>query len=113
MGHQGTPARQPPVQVTLTCQHEASFIAPAPRKGDIVYCRRCGDYRHVLSAEHEYTVKCDSCRLGRRFGQDLGAARLVASRHVVLQPGHTVSVMNGERLQETVATSLEQGMLEL
>lgn len=106
----GSPAKQPAVMVLLSCKHEASYRAPLPMTGESVYCRRCHDYRTVELVP-EYRIRCDSCRLSRKFGRDLGAARMSASKHTLTRTTHVVSIMDGETLTERVGRSLGEGEL--
>ena len=106
----GSPAKQPPVMVLLSCKHEMPYRAPLPLAGESVYCRRCEEYQ-VVEIVPEYGIRCDSCRLSRRYGRDLGAARMSASKHTMTRPEHTVSIMDGGTLVERVGRPLGEGQL--
>jgi hypothetical protein len=45
-------------------------------------CPHCDAFRKVIAVEcREWHIKCNACRYGRWFGQDIYAARFAASNH--------------------------------
>lgn len=84
----------------LRCGHTA-FYDPAPSIGDEVYCRRCGDYTKVRTAQWEVYWHCAACPLTKPFGTDELEARRSGRRHqrkyhhvVVLKRGYdTIEVL--------------------
>lgn len=98
------PANNPGYMALLDCKHAAQF-SPPPKKGDEVYCRKCGAFRHVAVAMAEWRVRCrypSSCRLSVRYGADESRAKRSAIRHVAKFPSHTVEVLQGDRVDALV-----------
>ena len=99
-------------QSLLVCGHTV-FLTPAPLSLDTVYCRRCGAYRDVSLVSVEWRIRCVDCRLGRKYGDDEGAARRTARRHYV-KHNHTVELRRGYRVVELVGVAVgEQPMFDL
>lgn len=56
-------------RITLHCNHVVLYY-PLPETGDIVYCRRCADWRRVVELESEkiqLKVKCGDCKFSRLY----------------------------------------------
>lgn len=70
-----------PVNVLLECLHTQSY-APPPQNGDVLYCRRCADYRPVIADVLNWHAKCSQCHMGRYYGANESEARRCATRHV-------------------------------
>lgn len=84
------------VLIILSCLHTAEFPKPAPQPGERVYCFRCGGYKDVAEAPHNYAARCGSCSYNRVTGNALIAAEIAASRHALRRPGHRVVLVDGE-----------------
>jgi len=100
----------PKVNVALHCGHSQLYDDPVPLGGEEVYCRRCGGYSTV-ERNTEVRVRCGQCRLSRGYGADLVGARSTANKHVVKNPTHTVSIMDGGAELERV--SMNEGQESL
>lgn len=83
----------------LVCGHEVWFNPP-PEPTDIVYCRRCADWRGVTLASVEWFVRCVDCTTSwtRRYGADEMAARVSAAKHAMRYRTHTVALWHGSVL---------------
>lgn len=94
------------------CQHTSNFEV-MPRPGDIVWCRRCADYRTVEKALRVVRVRCQfrGCRYSRPYGDDRDSASRAASRHVMAHPQHHVAVIVDGETVETISQDAGQGML--
>ena len=89
------PSQQRKADVMLVpCHHTSTFVAPWPTEGQTVYCRRCVDYRTVGSVLKAYRCFCIGrrCRITRSVGDDIDAARRIASAHVLEHVSHAVEV---------------------
>jgi len=102
---EGKPAKLPPEQITLQCGHDATYLAPQPKAGETVYCRRCREYVNVRSNEDEVWARCRDCRVARRHGQDVAGAMRTASKHALTHAGHRVRVLQGRKVLQEVATN--------
>lgn len=81
------------VIVMLTCDHSLVFTrSHQPKVSEILYCHRCQDMRKIVSANAQYTIKCDECRYGRRCGASKETAHEYAAKHTRTK-GHTVKIM--------------------
>lgn len=78
-------------EVMLSCTHKAVF-SPTPTVGDVLYCRRCGEYVHCLIAIAEWRIRCNHCRVSHRYGADEGSARRRAASHAARFTEHRVTV---------------------
>lgn len=90
------------VMVTLVCHHVLHFKVSPPVRGQAVWCRRCVDYRTVVTALEQYNIRCLQCRYARHFGRMLDTARERAHRHVRIRQAHKVEVRDGLHVLETV-----------
>lgn len=97
-------------RVELSCRHVMSYAPPYPVLDDTVYCRECRDYRVVTGTIDDYRIRCVDCRLSRVYGRDHDRASRAASMHV-LKYSHTVSIMDGSEVIETIAPDPGQGQL--
>jgi hypothetical protein len=93
--------RQPVMVLLSPCRHSA-FFDPAPLHGDEVYCRKCEDWRMVMVTVAEWRIRCRSCHLSHRYGEDETSARRTAIKHVARFAGHTVVIFQGDRLDAEV-----------
>jgi hypothetical protein len=84
------------VLIILSCLHTAEFPKPAPQAGDRIYCFKCGHYKDVAQAPHNYSVRCGSCSYHRVTGNALIAAEIAASRHALRRPGHRAVLVDGQ-----------------
>lgn len=77
----------------MSCGHHLEdYPAPLPRKGDEIWCRKCGDYRFAhTDTEPDYKARCQECTYSRYTGQDEAYAKLFATKHGQLT-GHLVEV---------------------
>lgn len=102
MSAQNVAVKQPPKQVELACHHVALYNAPYPKHNDIVYCRRCADYRTVVGQWFQFYNLCNRCRLNLSYGRDMNAARVGARKHLARYPTHTVSIRRALEVVEVV-----------
>lgn len=86
---------------SLVCGHSVTYPPDAapPRVMDLVLCPRCSKYQRVVP--NEWSIRCQGCRLGRKFGADETNARRVAIRHAA-KFHHPVSLLKGQELKETL-----------
>lgn len=91
-----------PKTVHLSCGHELQYNAPYPRLSELLWCRRCGALADVAALSKSYAITCDGCTLSVRYGADLVKARRTASRHVLMRPSHSVSLLEGLSVVELV-----------
>lgn len=100
----------------LSCNHEALFESPFPVFGDIVYCRRCRDYKVMQSLQQPYSIRCDHCTLSRTFGEDLLRAERTAGKHVakysqavvtIRKAGHVVGEVKQDEGQLSVLPEVQ------
>lgn len=84
--------------VVLTpCLHIATF-KPVAKTGDVVWCRRCSDYRTVGHMFVEWRARCTTgrCVYSRGYGEDEHRARVGAVAHARKFASHVVVVMHGQ-----------------
>ena len=99
------------VLVMLRCNYPLLFY-PAPTVGDIVYCRRCEDYRDVVVSEREYSWVCPQCRNYRKqYGADRRGAIRGASKHAQAFT-HVVDVYKGPSKVDTIGRHTGQLTIE-
>lgn len=111
MTRRGKSAKNPAVQIPLSCHHDASYRSPQPHPGEIVWCRRCMAYKTVTGQQFQYTTRCNDCRLSRTHGQDITLARLSAMEHLRKRPAHAVTIYAGSREIETVTyQGIQEGL---
>lgn len=85
----------------LVCMHDV-YYDPPPKEEDIVYCRRCGDYRGVTVASAEWIIRDADSGWTRRYGTDEVEARRGAAQHVMRYPTHTVRLWHGGLLRAEI-----------
>lgn len=113
------PSRQTRSLIVLSCLHTIIFDPPLPKRGELVYCRRCEDYRGAATLPESYRIECRDCfnpvSKGSRteFGGNTLAAEIAADKHARRKPGHRVRVLNGdalvsERMHEPLDFSLDE-----
>jgi len=69
-----------PSIVSLYCGHTNLFY-PVPRLNELVYCRRCGDYRVVTGIMRQWWWHCPKCRFSKRHGTDQDGCVRKATAH--------------------------------
>lgn len=101
VGDMARPGARDPGRSALlgTCQHIQEY-RPPPKVGDMVFCRKCHEYRPVLLLQSEHRAKCRSCNYSRQFGRAMWAADKAARKHGDAK-GHTVDRYDGTTLQWT------------
>lgn len=96
---------------TLNCtsrftgeNHTLGFASKygAPFRGDVVWCVRCEAEAVVTLAPYEWRVKCRSCPYTR---SDTGETRTrdAARAHARRHPAHTVRILLGARVVDTLS----------
>src|SRR3954447_14104360 len=79
-------------EYTLSCLH--SYISEIPpNHNDLVWCNRCGDYRHVgVPPRDVYRINCINCKKLRRtdYGGAFVTAETKAVNHALKYAGHKV-----------------------
>lgn len=93
----------------LDCKH-VILLNPPPTMGDEVFCRRCNGYRFVVIVATEWSVRCDVCRYGRKYGADEESTRRAASRHADIRT-HAVWVRFGGKAVDLVQPSGQEAHL--
>lgn len=88
-----------PTEVELVCLHVMRYVLP-PKAGETVWCDFCKDYRLVKTEPSTCKVRCRSCRMGRLFGSNDKAARVMATQHVIKYPRHVVALTVPEGTEE-------------
>lgn len=94
------------------CKHDVDYGAPLPKRGDLIWCHKCRDYRVVLLLQSSFKAKCRDCQYSRTFGRAMFAADKAARRHTQ-KMGHTVDRYDGSALQWTSTVQQEELTLEL
>ena len=87
----------------LSCKHKALYN-PSPEVNEIVFCRRCNDYRAVLRVGKAWRMRCNTCSRTYEYGADQGRIRRVAVRHLRLFADHDVWVMGGDEEAEQITS---------
>lgn len=95
----------------LSCQHENYFRGAKPEIGSEVYCHRCRGYALVQQVNLEWSIKCTTCKMGRRFGSTEGEAILAAGRHAAMY-AHKVRVYEGSKERETITSGLGLSLVQ-
>lgn len=109
------PASFAGARMKLACGHSVIYAPAPPTKGQTVYCREHRDYFTVVGVAYEVRLRCmaSRCRVSRSFGMSEGEdesfpwrdALRLASRHVMIYPGHRVRVRDSDDREEIVSWS--------
>lgn len=92
--------------VALECHHVNNFRKPTPKVGEVVWCRKCGDYSEVIAAEDTpFRLKCRNCSFGSTYGADGTTAGRRAAAHVIRKGSHTIDVFHGDKKVRTIVGS--------
>lgn len=81
----------------LVCKHDV-YYDPPPKDEDVVYCRRCCDYRGVSIVSAEWIIRDADSGWTKRYGTDENEARRGAVQHAMRYPTHTVRLWHGGQL---------------
>ena len=92
--------------VTLGCHHVVMYY-PAPKIGDLVYCRKCVTWRKAVNVNQSWRWRCvtKGCPGSQGFGTDMHRARRGGIRHGRLYAGHRVWLYRGAIKVEMIGTS--------
>lgn len=83
--------------------HHVQYYDPTPRKGDMVWCIRCDNYRIYMGKVAEWWVKCThyGCAYSRHYGADEDSARRAAGTHARSML-HELELRFGGVLRDTI-----------
>lgn len=79
-------------EVFLRCQHTALYY-PAPKRGDVVYCRTCATFQLVIrlsTDKKQLKIKCEDCQYVRMFQLDQRDTAWTKADTHSLRRGHRV-----------------------
>lgn len=93
--------------VILQCLHHIVFPMSPPKRGELILCRRCGDYKTVIVTESAYKVRCKGCRYTRLFGVAKLKAEGAAIKHRQRYPWHVVQLWDGKDIVHTYQGDLQ------
>lgn len=105
-----------PLRLLFDCHHDRIFNQPAPNVGDQVFCLKCNKPRIVTGAVLGWYLRCQSCQLGRTYGEARITCMQAAARHKNKRGGHVVAVFHDNKLVTTlgnVRESVLDGMVHL
>lgn len=80
------------VLVVFSCLHTAMFTVAPPEPGETLWCVRCQEWKPVITAPHDYAIRCDHCTWRRHPGNARMSAETLATSHSLRRPGHRVTV---------------------
>jgi hypothetical protein len=86
--------------VVFECLHTQVFAFHPPKAGELVWCPKCGDYKSVATAPHDFYVDCAHCTFHKRYGNAEITAETAAIKHAARRAGHRVVITDsGEEVR--------------